>query len=394
MKKRVIGLIAAIALGACATAAISRAAEAPKNRAGKIVEAVIEPLMKKGAIHGMAVGVIDGGKPYVFNYGVASLETGRPVDDQTLFELGSVSKTLTAMLVSYADTNGYLSLTDPVSHALPALNGSPFGALELVNLGTHTPGGVPLQVPDTIKSGEDLTAYLKAWRPSYAPGTYRTYSNLGIGVLGLAAAKSMNGDFTTLMQQRVFPALGMTSTYIDVPAARQSDYAQGYTKQNTPVRVGQGMLWAQAYGVKTTAADMLRFVEANMNLASLDDKWQRAVTRTHTGYYRAGPMTQDLIWEQYPYPVALNALLQGNSAAVILNPTPVSRIAPPQAPSKSVWINKTGSTNGFGAYVAFVPQQQLGIVLLANKNFPIEERVRVAYQILSAFASSAASPQR
>lgn len=394
MKISVIGLVAALALATCATAAIGRTAETPKDRVRKTVDAVIEPLMKKDRIHGMAVGVIDGGQPYLFNYGVASVETGRPVNDQTLFELGSVSKTLTATLASYADTNGYLSLSDPVSQSLPALNGSPFGAIELVNLGTHTPGGVPLQVPDAIESDEELTAYLKAWRPSYAPGTYRTYSNLGIGVLGLAAAKSMNGDFTSLMQQRVFPALGMTSTYIDVPAARQPDYAQGYTKQDTPVRLGQGMLWAQAYGVKTTAADMLRFVEANMNLAALDDKWQRAVTRTHTGYYRAGPMTQDLIWEQYAYPVALNSLLQGNSAAVILNPTPVSRIAPPQVPSQSVWINKTGSTNGFGAYVAFVPQQQLGIVLLANKNFPIGERVRVAYQILSAFASSRTSPRR
>jgi beta-lactamase class C len=98
-------------------------------------------------------------------------------------------------------------------------------------------------------------------------------------------------------------------------------------------------------------------------------------------------MTQDLIWEQYAYPVTLDALLQGNSATVILNPTPVQPIVPPQAPIENVWINKTGSTSGFGAYVAFVPQQRLGIVLLANKNFPIDERVRAAYRILSTFAS-------
>jgi beta-lactamase class C len=394
MKTQAIGVAAAIALVAWTTAAIAHAAEAPKDRIRKTVDAVIEPLMKQDGIHGMAIGVIDGGKPYLFNYGVASAETGRPVDDRTLFELGSVSKTLTATLASYAETNGDLSLSDPVSQYLPALNGSPFGAVELVNLGTHTPGGVPLQVPDAIKSDNGLTAYLKAWRPSYAPGTYRTYSNLGIGLLGMIAAKSMGDDFTTLMQQRVFPALGMRSTYIEVPAAREADYALGYTKQGVPVRLGQGMLWAQAYGVKTTAGDMLRFMEANMNLATLDDKWQRAVTQTHTGYYRAGPMTQDLIWEQYAYPVAQDTLLEGNSAAVILNPTPVTRITPPQAPSRDVWINKTGSTNGFGAYIAFVPKRQMGIVLLANKNFPIDERVRAAYQILSTFASfHARSPQ-
>lgn len=391
MKTSVIGLIATIALAASATAASGRAPDTPKDRAKKIVDAVVEPLMRKDGIHGMAVGIIDGGKPYVFDYGVASAETGRPVDDRTLFELGSISKTLTATLVSYANTNGYLSLSDPASRYLPALNGAAFGAVELVDLGTHTPGGVPLQVPEAIKSDDDLTAYLKAWRPTYAAGTYRTYSNLGIGLLGAIAAKSMNDDFTSLMQQRLFPALGMASTYIDVPAARQADYAQGYTKQGAPIRLGRGMLWAQAYGVKTTAGDMLRFIEANMHLAAVDDTWQRAVTQTHTGYYRAGPMTQDLIWEQYASPVALDALLQGNSAAVILNPTPVSRIVPPQAPSKDVWINKTGSTNGFGAYVAFVPRQQLGIVLLANKNFPIDERVRAAYRILSAIASPRAS---
>jgi beta-lactamase class C len=197
----------------------------------------------------------------------------------------------------------------------------------------------------------------------------------------------MGGDFKLLMQRRLFPSLGMRQTFIDVPKARTADYAQGYTKQGAPVRMKPGVLSAQAYGVKTTAADMLRFVQANMNLVELDGKWQRAVARTHTGYFQAGPMTQDLIWEQYAYPVTLSALLEGNSAAMILHPTPVSRLSPPQAPRQDVWINKTGSTNGFGAYVAFIPKKQIGIVMLANKNFPIDERVRAAYEILSALAA-------
>ncbi|PMS15270.1 class C beta-lactamase [Trinickia dabaoshanensis] len=394
MKTRLRSVVVTIAVMAGALTAISHAAEAPKALVRKSVDAVIEPLMRQNGIHGMAVGVIADGKPYVFNYGLASTETGQPVTDATLFELGSISKTLTATLVSYADTNGDLSLTDPVSKYLPGLAGKAFGKVELVNLGTHTPGGVPLQVPDSIKSNEDLLAYLKAWQPAYAPGTYRTYSNLGIGLLGEIAAKSMdgmngmNGAFTSTMQRHLFPALGMTSTFIDVPKARVPDYAQGYTKQGGPVRMSPGVLSAPAYGVKSTATDMLRFLDANMRLSKIDEKWQRAVTQTHTGYFQAGAMTQDLIWEQYPYPVKLDALLQGNSAAVILNATPVARIDPPEAPNQSTWINKTGSTNGFGAYIAFVPQERLGIVLLANKNFPIEARVRAAYRILSTFSSA------
>lgn len=387
MKGSMFRLIAAFTFATCAMTAVSRAAEPARDSLKKTVDAVIEPLMKQDGIHGMAIGIITAGKPYVFNYGVASVETAQPVTDHTLFEIGSVSKTLTATLASYAAVSGHLSLSDTTGQYMPALRGTRFGSVELLNLGTHTPGGVPLQVPDEIKTEADLVAYLKAWRPTYEPGTYRTYSNLGIGLLGAIAARSMNADFNSLMQQRLFPELGMTSTYIDVPDAREADYAEGYTKQGAPVRMRGGMLGAQAYGVKTTAADLVRFMQANIDPSALDAGLQQAVTQTHTGYFQVGQMTQDLIWEQYAYPVTLDTLLKGNSSAVILNPTPVSRITPPQAPSKAVLINKTGSTNGFGAYVAFVPEQRIGIVMLANKNFPIDVRVRAAYEILSTLAA-------
>ena len=61
-----------------------------------------------------------------------------------------------------------------------------------------------------------------------------------------------------------------------------------------------GVLAAETYGLRTTAGDLLRFVEANMGMVALDEKWQRAITNTHTGYYQVGGMTQDLVWEQYP----------------------------------------------------------------------------------------------
>ena len=178
----------------------------------------------------------------------------------------------------------------------------------------------------------------------------------------------------------------MKNSYIDVPPARMPDYAQGYKKDDAPVRVAPGVLSAEAYRVKSTAADMLRFVAENMELIGLDGKLQQAVTATQTGYFKAGVLTQDLIWEQYPYPVALKTLQEGNGTAMVFNATPVVEIKPPQAPTQDVWINKTGSTNGFGAYVAFVPAKHIGIVILANKNFPIEDRVNVAHQILTELA--------
>jgi beta-lactamase class C len=226
-------------------------------------------------------------------------------------------------------------------------------------------------------------AYLQRWKPTHAPGTYRTYSNLSIGLLGVIAAKSMNGDFVALMEGTLFPGLGMKNTYLHVPKSQTENYAQGYTKTDTPIRMAPGVLAPEAYGIRTTAGDMLRFVEANMRMLDLDEKLQRAITNTHTGYYRIGAMTQDLIWEQYRYPVGLEELLAGNSAKIVLEANPATELDPPLQPQEGVLINKTGSTNGFGAYVVFVPEKKIGIVLLANKNYPIDARVTAAYEILT-----------
>jgi beta-lactamase class C len=384
MKSRAKSLAAAVLFVICATAVVSHAADDPQPRIKSAVDMAIRPVMTKYSIPGVAVGITVAGKSYVFNYGVVSTETRRPVTRDTLFEIGSISKTFTATLASYAQVTGYLSLSDKTSKYLPALQDSKFGNVRLLNLGTHTPGGLPLQVPDNIGNDDDLMQYFKDWRPRYEPGTYRTYSNPGIGTLGLITAKSMGQDFVTLMEQRLFPVLGMKSSYINVPTAKMADYAQGYTKEGAPIRMATGELSSETYGIKTTASDLVRFVEANMNLIRLDKKFQRAITATHTGYFKAGPMTQDLMWEQYQYPVALKTLLEGNSPAMIFDATPVTEINPPEDPREDVWINKTGSTNGFGAYVAFAPEKRLGIVILANKSYPIEERVTAAYEILTA----------
>jgi beta-lactamase class C len=144
-----------------------------------------------------------------------------------------------------------------------------------------------------------------------------------------------------------------------------------------------GVLASEAYGIRTTAGDLLRFVEANMGMLDLDETLKRAISNTHTGYYQVGAMTQDLVWEQYHYPAGLAELLAGNSDKVILEANPATRLDPPLRPRDDVLINKTGSTNGFAAYVAFVPEKKTGIVLLANKSYPIDARVTAAYGILT-----------
>ncbi|NTD87914.1 class C beta-lactamase [Agrobacterium tumefaciens] len=352
-----------------------------------ITDAAIKPVMEKNGIPGLAVGISVDGENHVFTYGVMSKSTGQPVTPQTLFELGSISKTFTVTLSTYAETQGKLSLSGKVEDYLPSMKGKPFGDVTLMHLGTHTAGGFPLQVPDNVKTEPQLLAYLKAWKPAYKAGTHRTYANPSIGMLGYVTAKAMGQSYDSAMQDVLFPALGLKSTFTVVPKAKMADYAQGYKRTGEPARMTPAILSSEAYGVRSTATDMIRFVNANMGLEKLDGKLQQAIANTHTGYFSVGAMTQDMIWEQYAYPAALKTLIETNSGA-LLKTVPVSEISPPIKPRGDVFINKTGSTNGFGAYVAFIPEQKLGIVILANKNYPNEDRVAVAYEILNGLKSS------
>ena len=347
------------------------------------VDAAIRPLMKKYAIPGMAVAVTIDGKNYFYNYGVASKASGQPVTNATLFEIGSLSKTLTATLASYAQVNGQLSLSDSVSRHLPYLSGSPFDHISLMNLGTHTAGDFPLQLPDEVTNEEQLMDYYKNWKPTHAAGTYRTYSNPGIGLLGVVTAKSMRVSFADAMEKTLFPRLGMTRSYIHVPAEQMKNYAQGYNKFDAPVRVNPGMLADEAYGVKTNTQDLIRFINANMGRVELDGKLQQAVVATHTGYFKAGEITQDLIWEQYPDTSSLERLLAGNADQMVYQGVAATSINPPLPPQAAVFLNKTGSTGGFGAYALYAPAKRIGIVMLANRNYPNAQRVTAAYRILS-----------
>ncbi|MFJ4143597.1 class C beta-lactamase [Pseudomonas sp. NPDC089734] len=340
-------------------------------------------VMQQYNIAGMSIAVTDNGQQRFYHYGVESRATQAPVTGDTLFELGSISKLFTATLATWAQANGQLALGDTVDTYLPALHDSRLGKVPLFHLGTHTAGGFPLQFPEAVRDDAQMMSYFKAWQPQYLPGTHRSYANPSIGLLGLITAKCMKLPFEAALEQKLFPALGMSNSYITIPGNKLPHYAQGYNKQDAAVRLNPGVLASEAYGMKSGSRDLIRFVEANMGLTLPSPSLQQALADTRTGYFTIGAMTQGLIWEQYEAPVKLEALIEGNSSKMAYETQPAVALNPPQAPRQNVWINKTGSTNGFGGYVAFVPARKLGIVILANKNYPNEARVRLAYRILS-----------
>ncbi|MET0856075.1 MAG: class C beta-lactamase, partial [Telluria sp.] len=335
------------------------------------VDAAIRPLMAEHDVPGMAVAVTVDGKTTYFNYGVASRENNMPVSEATLFELGSISKVFTATLASYAQVLGKLDLDAHPGAYMPQLKGRALDKATVLNLGTYSAGGLPLQFPEEIESDAQMVRYFQQWKPDAAPGVQRRYSNPSLGLFGHVTALALKSDFADAIETQLLPQLGLHASYVRVPAAAMPSYAWGYNRANKPVRVNPGMFAAEAYGIKSTAADMIGFLQANIDPSGLAAPMRRAVAGTHTGYFQVGGMAQGLGWEQYAYPVTLDGLLAGNSSTVISEPNAAKRLTPPRIPAGPTLFNKSGSTGGFAAYVAFVSEKKIGVVLLANKNYPI-----------------------
>ncbi|MCG6239592.1 class C beta-lactamase [Vibrio diabolicus] len=347
-----------------------------------VVDECAKGLMNEYDIPGLAVAVTIDGKRYFYNYGFADESTGSLVTNDTIFELGSISKTFAATLTGYAQEKGKLNMDDKVKDYIPELENSVLGNTKLVHVATYTAGGLPLQFPSEVTNDAEMMQYYKTWKPEYEAGTKRKYSNPSIGLFGYIGALSMKSDYTEMMETVILPELGMTNTFVDVPKDQLNNYAFGYSTEGKPVRVNPGILDAQAYGIKSTSLDMLQYIEANMGQAQLNTDIENALERTHTKYFDTDTFTQAVGWEGYDYPVLLSQLLKGNSSDVILNAKPV-QASESGTLGRDVWYNKTGSTGGFGAYVAYVPSEKIGIVILANKNYPNAERVEAAYNIIS-----------
>jgi beta-lactamase class C len=382
-RRRALALISS-----CLLPTAIRAADRP-GQIDAVVDQAFRPLLERYDVPGIAVAVTVDGRQHFFSYGVASKDGNIPVTKATLFEIGSVSKTFTATLAGYAQALGRLSLDDHPGKYMPSLRHRAIDAASLLNLGTYTAGGLPLHFPAAITSNAEMARFFQHWKPSAAPGTQRRYSNPSIGLLGHLTALAMSGNFADLVESEVLPRLGLRQSYIRVPRAEMAHYAWGYDRANKAIRARPAVFDAEAYGIKSTAADMIRLVEANIRPEMLEARMLRAVEATHTGHFRIGEMVQGLGWEQYPYPIALDRLLAGNSSTMIMEANPATRLSPPQASSQPTLFNKTGSTNGFGSYVAFVPTRKIGVVMLANKSFPTPARITAAHAVLAQLSSEA-----
>lgn len=340
----------------------------------------VSTLMQQQQIPGMAVAVLWRGKTFFYSFGQADVAAKKAVTPDTLFELGSISKTFAGVIGAMALERGDIKLNDPVAKHWPALTGKQWQPINMQHLATYTAGGLPLQLPETVTEKTSLLNYYQQWQPEFSPGTQRVYANSSIGLFAHLAVAAGGKGYAEVFH-KLTADLQMPNTYLQVPKTAQAQYAWGY-KEGKPVRIGTGVLLDEAGGVKASVRDLASWLQANLQPEQVTDPLLRAgIAKAQQRYAKSEQMYQGLGWEMLDYPVSL-ADLTAMTAPEFVAGTAATVLVPPAPAVANSWVHKTGATGGFGAYAAFIPSRQVGIVLLANQRYPNALRVEVAHKVL------------
>lgn len=382
LKLSILSLAFCCILPATSTANTAATANTAHTSLPALVSQQASNLMQQQQIPGMAVAVLWHGNTYLYSFGVADVATQRPVTADTLFEVGSLTKTFNGVLSAMALVRGDIKLSDPVSKFWPELGGKQWQGIQLLHLATYTAGGLPLQFPESVHDEASMRAFYRNWQPTFAAGEQRVYANTSIGLFGHLALQRSKLPYGEALQQHLLTPLQLNHTYTQVPKSALTHYAFGYD-EGKAVRSTRGMLSDEAGGMKSTIRDLARWVEMQLHPAQAKDATlAKALTLAQQRYASAGEMYQGLGWEMLDYPVNLDSL-KAMTDSNFVGGSKAQLMQPAGAFKATSWVHKTGATGGFAAYAAFIPNEQAGIVILANKRYPNALRVSFAHQVLT-----------
>lgn len=241
----------------------------------------IQSRVDNDIITGIVVGVVTPEGTSYYNYGVKSYDTQEPVDENTVFEIGSNTKTFTGLLLANEVLKGKLNLDDPIQKLLPEGITSPTRngeEIRLVNLATHTsslPRIPHIQNPNSPHGPfanltfDDIYNFLNDYELKHDIGTHWEYSNLGTGLLGLIIAGKYNTDYESMLINEISSPLGMTDTRIECTPEMEKRAAKGHSMGNEVDKYYLPAI-AGAGAIRSTAVDMIKYLKANMGLEKTD----------------------------------------------------------------------------------------------------------------------------
>lgn len=331
-----IFLLAAVAL-----------AQSPAPPDAEIRRILAERVDQRHQAVGMVAAVIEPSGTRIVTYGKLAKDDARPLNGDTVFEIGSISKVFTALLLADMAQHGEVKLDDPISKYLPEgvkapqRNGK---EITLAELATHTSGLPRLPNNFTPKdaanpyadySAEKLWAFLDSYQLPRDPGEKWEYSNLATGLLGQLLSLRAGKDYETLVVSRIASPLGMASTRITLTPEMKERMAAGYNASLQPARLWDFQALAGAGALRSTANDLITFLAANL------------------GYKKS------------PVQPAMAAMLEVRVPGPALNFQQALGWHIMQRNGRDlVW--KDGGTFGFGSFIGFDAKAKVGVVVLAN----------------------------
>lgn len=350
-----------------------------------IVANTVYNLMSQNRVPGVAVALYINGRPYLYNFGVANVMTRQPVTENTIFEMGSITKTFTALLLGMEINEGKMHLQDSVIHfasSLQRLSGS-VNYITLEQLATHT-SSLPFELPDYIDTQQEFCTYLNRWRPMRPMGSTWAYSNIGFGLLGYMLEGATAETYDQLLHQRILNPLGMYHTEIEVPYQLEANYAQGYNWDGSPAKQWRHNDIIPAEGsLKTTSQDMLKYLMASLGVAGTPTDILSGIHVTCYAYVATRFGLQGLAWEKHLLDSLNSNGFINRTRVLFLRDSYANQVSmnDPSQYDNNVLIDKTGNTAGFTAYIALIPSQKMGVVLLANKA-AIREQIGEAGRVI------------
>jgi serine-type D-Ala-D-Ala carboxypeptidase/endopeptidase len=301
-----------------------------EKRAAGIVVGMLEP---NGHTRIVAFGDPGPGKP--------------PLDGNTVFEIGSISKVFTATVLAELVKEGRVSLDDPVQKYLPATVRVPARGGKQITLGnlSEQNSGLPRMPtnfhpkdpanPYADYSVQQMYEFISGYQLPRDPGALFEYSNLGVGLLGHALSLAVGQPYEQMERERVWTPLGMTHTAITFTPWMQEHLALGHDEQGRVVPNWDLPTFAGAGAIRSTTDDMLSFAAANLHPER--GALQRAMAFAHEARSSGGgPNTS----------IGLNWLILRAGTDTI------------------VWHN--GGTGGYRTFLGLEPSRMLAVVVMSN----------------------------
>ncbi len=330
-----------------------RTASAQRIPPDSEVLAVLKTRVDSGRAPGIVVGIIERGQPRYVAYGSAG--PGRSaLDEHTIFEIGSISKTFTGVLLADAVGRGEVRLDQPVAELLPegtVMPGAGGRAITLEQLSTHRsglprlPGNLaPADARDPYADydAQRLYGFLATYALPRAPGDSAEYSNLGGGLLGHALTlRAGLPTWGALVERRITGPLGMRETFVEVPPAFRGALAAGHNEDMAVVPPWHFDALAGAGALRSTAADMLVYLASALDTSRGPLRQAMALARTPRADISPGTR------------IGLGWMVSG----------------PPTSP---IWWHN-GGTGGFRSFAAFDPARQVAVVVLANSAISVDD---------------------